>query len=102
MYSKLFDNAKGRHIWPKRTICEVHRELYDLLCMAHHEKNWDMIENSVGLLEEAYTAGLKMTAKLVENKCAMPDWEVNTPDAEKIRLRQLRIHLMNELQGVQP
>jgi len=97
MYSEVFDSRKGKHIWPTRSICEVHREIYDLLCIGFDTRDWELVERIVPLLEEAYLDGVKMTKKLVENKCAMPDWDVNLPDAEKQRLRQLRIHLTDEL-----
>jgi hypothetical protein len=85
MPSKVFDTRKGRHIWPLRTICEVHRELYDLLAL----EKYDQI---LPLLEEAYELGIKMTKKLVEYKLSLPEWKDNN-NKEAQRLRKLRIEL---------
>lgn len=97
MLSKIFDTGKGRHIWPERTICEVHREIYDLLVAGLWTTNQQLLYKIIPLLEEAYIDGIKMTKKLVDNKCSFPDWEKNLPSEEVIRLRKLRIHLTEEL-----
>lgn len=49
----------------KRTICEVHRELYDL---AHENLTGDVLRDFTAKLEEAYTMGKKMQAKLRQYK----------------------------------
>lgn len=49
----------------KRTICEVHRELYDL---AHSYLGGAALQEFTALLEEAYTMGKKMQAKLRQYK----------------------------------
>ena len=44
----------------RRTICEVHREMYDRL----EDLGIDMKDPVIGMLEEAYASGKKMMAKL--------------------------------------
>ncbi len=49
----------------KRSICEVHRELYDL---AHANLSGAALAEFTGKLEEAYTMAKKMQAKLRQYK----------------------------------
>jgi hypothetical protein len=99
--SKIFDDRKGRHIWPQRTICEVHRELYDILVLALYPNQEALLEKIVPLLEEAYIAGLKMNKKLVENKVSLPDWDANLSAQESSRIRKLRIELTEKLKRIE-
>lgn len=52
----------SKKVSPTRTICEVHREIYDEL------KGIPYTENAVKLLEEAYGMAKRMSAKLVSYK----------------------------------
>lgn len=45
---------------PQRTICEVHREIYDRL----EDLGINMNDPVISMLEEAYASGKKMMAKL--------------------------------------
>lgn len=55
---------------PKRTICEVHREIYDRL-----DELGLTSDAIVPLLEEAYALGKKMDAKLRQHDLKKgPDW----------------------------
>jgi len=92
MRSEVFESRKGRHIWPQRTICEVHRELYDRLRLGVDKRDWALIEHMLPQLEEAYLLGIKMTKAMVEKKLSLPEWQDNS-SAEAKRLRHLRITL---------
>lgn len=95
--SKIFDSCNGRAIYEKRTICELLKQIYDLVFLNLSKANPAVMEKLIPLFEEAYTAGIKMTKKLVEYKCSIPDWENNMADGEVERLRKLRVHLAKEL-----
>lgn len=92
MRSTIFDKSKGRHVWPKRTICEVHREIYDYLVLGQYE-------NILPCLEEAYVMGIKLCKKLTEHKCGLPEWKDNN-SKEANELRQLRILMTEKLDEV--
>lgn len=55
---------------PKRTICEVHREIYDRLEVL------DLADDPViAMLEDAYALGKKMDAKLRQyGEARSPEW----------------------------
>jgi hypothetical protein len=89
----VFDDIKGQHVENKRTICEVHRQLYDLLVLGLKGKDDELLAKVVPLLQEAYIDGIKIVKKLVENKMSELDWEENTNIEEVKRLRLLRIEL---------
>ena len=59
----------------KRTICEVHRELYDIIVL--HFKTSPHFEEITNRLEEAYWMGKRMNAKLRQYKHNYDDgwWE---------------------------
>lgn len=75
----------------KRTICEVHRELYDL---AHANLTGAVLQAFTDKLEEAYTMGKKMQAKLRQYKGNYDEgwWERQLPEivADKLALRGKR------------
>lgn len=73
---------KSKIINDKRTICEVHREIYDLVCdHMPDSKDKETIENK---LEEAFNMAKKMEKKLRQYKFNYDDgwWEI---ESEKIR-----------------
>ena len=47
---------------PRRTICEVHREIYDEL------ENIEGAEHAIELLEEAFDMGKRLVKKLIQYK----------------------------------
>jgi len=98
--SEMFNNSKGRFTENFRTICEVHRDIYDLLYVGVEKKDWSKIEEILPFLEEAYKGGVKITGKLAEYKYAWSCWDKNVPDDEKKRLRDLRIHLEEEARRI--
>ena len=81
-YSAIFDSAYGQTPYGKRTICEVHCELYDLCVQALHPSNPEMLRRIVTLLEEAYGMGKKMNGKLVEHKAGMDGWAATYTPSE--------------------
>jgi len=89
MFSRVFENKKGHRVWENETICELHRQIYDLLVIGEYDK-------IVPVLEKAYKCGIKMTQKLVDYKCSLPDWEEHISKEEVRRIRKLRIELNAE------
>ncbi len=73
-------NIGKRRPGPRRTICEVHRELYRLL---NTEENKDTV---IPLIEEAYVMAKKMNNKLRQYKYHYDDgwWEKNKLHGEPI------------------
>jgi len=70
-------SVKDKTINKKRSICEVHRQIYDAVndaAISDEEK-----EKIVDLLEEAYTYGKKMDLKLQQYKHNWSDgwWKKN-------------------------
>lgn len=51
---------KSSTVNPRRTICEVHREIYDEL------ENIEGTEKAIELLEEAFGMGKRIVKKLLE------------------------------------
>lgn len=101
MFSKIFDESyKGQAIWGKETICELHRELYDLLVVGLYQTNLPLLGKIIPILERAYTCGIKMNRKMVENKCQIQGWEKYVDKQEVIRLRKARRHLVKELERI--
>lgn len=81
------------HYNPKfgRTICEIHREMYDIL---FEDLTTDRREEVLSRLEEAYGMAKKMDAKLRQYKNNYDDnwWEQEreTVIQEKLRTREDR------------
>lgn len=70
-------SVKDKRVSPIRTICEVHREMYDKII---DSKIDDKFANEIiDLLEDAYIMGKKMDAKLRQYKNNYDDdwWEKN-------------------------
>ena len=61
----------------KRTICEAHREIYDLLCENGHKIDPKLRDELERRLQEVYRMGKKMDAKLRQYKFNYDDkwWE---------------------------
>ena len=67
-FSKLFDSQKGETVHTNRTICELHRELYDLCVVGLHDKDPELLKHMVKVLEDAFIMGVKMNKKLCKYK----------------------------------
>lgn len=100
MYSKIFNSGKGEHTWENETICELHRQLYDNLFVHLCVTDPQLLEKATVILERAYLCGIKMTKKLVENKCSLPEWEKHESPEDVARLRKLRIELTRKLNEI--
>jgi len=98
MFSRLMDaTSKGRHTYPLRTICEVHRELWDRLVIELAQIRPDVIRTIVPLIEEAYVMGVKLNKALVEQKLSQ-DFTADPNDVPKCKaLRKERIRLVEML-----
>jgi len=83
-------STKTERTCSKRTICEVHRQIYDLVVL--DPTNPKIKE----LLNEAFVLGIDLVKKLVEYKCSLPNWEKNLDFDEIKRIRELRIQLDNK------
>lgn len=74
-----------------RTICEVHREIYDIL---YEDLTSDRREDVLDKLEEAYGMAKKMNTKLRQYKFNYDDdwWEKERASEieEKLRTREAR------------
>ena len=92
---KTLDGLKGCSVGSKRTICEVHRQIYDLVVL-HFSDRPKKVEKIVKLLEEAFDMGIKLCDKLVEHKLSLLNWEINEDREEIKRLRDLRIELRSQ------
>lgn len=95
MPSEIFDSRKGRHVWPQRTICEVHRQLYDLCVVEMSEPQQKQF---VPLLEEAYLMGIKLVQALIDRKLSLPDWAENNVNQARL-LRQARMQMETTLEA---
>lgn len=101
MFSKIFDDTnKGKDMWDKETICELHRELYDLTVLGLYESNRPLLKMIVKILERAYVMGIKMNRKMIDSKCQIIGWEKHYNPQEVKRIRNLRKNLVSELERV--
>jgi len=80
-------SVKDKRVADFRTICEVHREIYEVLTKEKLSK-YD-IQAIIELLEEAYKMGKKMDSKLRQYKYNYDDdwWEANKNINEKLKDR---------------
>ena len=94
MPKRKLDTLKGYHVSNKRTICEVHREIYDILVLELAESNNELFEKIANLLEEAFVMGIKLVERLIAYK--IDDlWDKEVENKEEIgKLRQERVRLL--------
>lgn len=89
------DREKGRRITLRRTICEVHRQLYDH-CIVDLQDRPEIRDAMALLIEEAYVLGIKMDNKLHEYKFNIESHTpVNNIEAVSV-LRARRIELTGD------
>ena len=91
--SVVFDGKDGMVVRSKRTICEIHREIYDCLILNN-------IDVAVKLLEEAFHMGRRMADRMIEQKIydinAIAAKETTSPATRK-HIRKLRLQLQNQM-----
>jgi len=101
MFSEIFDQYhKGTQVWGNETICELHREIYDLLVLGLHNTNAELLNKIIPILERAYICGIKMNRKMIESKCAIVGWEKHLNKNDVDRIRRLRKSLVEELERI--
>lgn len=100
MFSDLMDKTrKGRSACVKRTICEVHRDIYDVLVIELAITRPEVIKKVVPLLEEAFIMGVKLNKALVEHKLASQDETGEPTDIKKVKIvRRKRLCLIKLLE----
>jgi hypothetical protein len=103
MFSRLMNSIKGRQFGAgnKRTICELHRQIYDILVTELAESRPDVLEKVCPILDEAFILGVKVTDKLIQYKLSPQQTWLKQPTniKEATRLRKLRIELIEILKG---
>jgi hypothetical protein len=67
MISKIFESEKGKAVGCRRTICEIHREIFDQLILLFNDRPKGL-KRVVKLLDEAFVVGVKINKKLSEHK----------------------------------
>jgi len=95
MISEIFETEKGTQCCECRTICEVHREMYDICVLEFHDRP-AQLRRVVKLLEESFVMGVKMNQRLVEQKIGMT-FESNTNFDKSMAAREDRIRLTKVL-----
>lgn len=82
-------SIKDKRVSSIRTICEVHREIYDIIM---DDKNIDskLANELIELLEEAYQMAKKMNHKLRQYKYNYDDewWEKTRDEIIKEKLKR--------------
>ena len=95
MFSKIFGSKKGAKLpHHNRTICELHRELYDLIVLGLSETDQKLMMKMIKVLEDAFIMGVKMNKKLVKHKLdSSSKWkekEYRNKDVNREKFAQLR------------
>ena len=96
MISKIFESEKGEAVGRRRTICEIHREIFDELIINFHGRP-KSIKKIIKLLEEAFVVGVKINEKLTEHKldAIYDDNEWKSSDVRREK-RKLLVKMLNE------
>jgi len=101
MISEIFESVKGTQLAKTRTICEIHREIFDR-CIIEFNDRPKALKNIIKLLEEAFVVGIKINKRLVELKAKeiyeKNDWMKNkTLREDRIRLMKMLNHNLDFL-----
>ena len=98
MFSAVMDKTeKGVHIYGRKSICEVHRQIYDVLITEIAVERPDVIEKIVPLLETAFIMGIKINKRLTELKLTELTEILKGEDfdaEQAVELRKERIRLV--------
>jgi hypothetical protein len=71
-----------------RTICEVHREIYDICYIVLKENEPAIFDKLTVLLNEAFDMGVRMDAKL--KACKKESEGVDVPNTDKDKIAAVR------------
>ena len=103
MLSEIFSSEKGERMHSNRTICELHRELFDISVMCLYEKDIDLLKEIINLLEKSFIHGVEMNKRLVEyklggsgkwNKKEYAKSNYNRHEIRKMRKERIRLEKM--------
>ena len=90
-FSKLFNSSKGKTVHTNRTICELHRELYDLCVTGLHDKDPELMKKMIKVLEDAFIMGVKMNRKLIRHKLGSSSkWKVKEYRNNEINKKEVK------------
>ena len=95
MISEIFQSEKGKVLGTKRTICEIHREIFDQVIIQFNDRP-KALKKVVKLLEEAFVVGIKINAKLTEYKLKQPFGENNPKIKESREERKRLVEMLND------
>ena len=89
----MASSIKDKRVSFERTICEVHREIHDVL-MEDQNINPKVADELIELLEEAYKMAKKMNNKLRQYKHNYDDewWEKSRDSVIKEKLKRRNIN----------
>lgn len=100
MRSKLFESQKGQQFSGFKTICEIHRQLYDVCILNLHKKDPEILCEIIPILEEAFLMGIKLVNKLIEHKIhELSLYEETHDTVNVIARRNKRIELVKTLEA---
>jgi len=89
--SDIFKTPKGKRVVGIRTICEIHREIYDAIVL-------DQLDRAVDLLTEAFEVGTRMAKRMIEQKIYDTDQlaakETDEDARRQYRRKRIELHEM--------
>ena len=95
---EILNDRKGQRVDGDKTICEVHRQLADMI-MIRLKDQPAALDEIMPVLNDAYKMGIRLVLSLIEKKIELPEWEKNNFDKDMILLKE-RIMLKNELNEI--
>lgn len=96
LYSEMFESHKGKATNSKLSICEAHRQIYDLLVLNLQDRPI-LLGKLIPLLEVVFAQGISVVHKLIEYKLSSrAKMKENIPpiSEESRKLREERIRLV--------
>jgi len=94
--SDVFKSPKGKRVTGVRTICEIHREIYDAIIL-------DDLNRAIALLEDAFDMGTRMAKRMIEKKIYDLDFDKgkdHSSEEARTQRRQERIRLQELLEDL--
>lgn len=100
MKNNVFDTMKGRIKNDFRTICEVHRDIYDECWLSLHDYSPAAMDRLTVLLNEAFDMGMRMDAALVKYHLPKEGADVPNKGSRKRRERnEISERILRKSQG---